>query len=51
LADRDPERVRSAVAALERSLAKLNAWLEENGGESPAPDTREATPPDPDIPE
>lgn len=30
LADRDPERVRSAVAAMERSLAKLNAWLEEH---------------------
>jgi hypothetical protein len=28
LADRDPERVRSAIAAMERSLAKLNAWLE-----------------------
>jgi hypothetical protein len=28
LADQDPERVRSAAAAIERSLAKLNAWLE-----------------------
>ena len=28
LADRDPERVRTAIAAMERSLAKLNAWLE-----------------------
>lgn len=32
LADRDPERVRSAIAAMERSLAKLNAWLEEHDG-------------------
>lgn len=30
LADRDPERVRSAIAAMERSIAKLRAWLEEN---------------------
>ncbi len=29
LADRDPQRVRAAVAAIERSLAKLNAWLAE----------------------
>ena len=34
LADRDPEQVRRTVAALERSLAKVNAWLaeEEKGG-------------------
>jgi hypothetical protein len=34
LADRDPEKVRRVVAALERSIAKLNAWLaeEEKGG-------------------
>jgi hypothetical protein len=30
LADQDPERVRTAIAAIERSLAKLNAWLEQN---------------------
>ena len=29
LADRNPEEVRRIVAALERSVAKLNAWLEE----------------------
>jgi hypothetical protein len=29
LADRDPERVRATIAAIERSLAKLNAWLAE----------------------
>lgn len=34
LADRDPERVRAAVAAIERSLAKLTAWLAEQ--EAPA---------------
>lgn len=34
LADRDPERVRAAIAAIERSLAKLNAWLAEQ--EAPA---------------
>ena len=34
LADRDPEQVRRIVAALERSIAKLNAWLveQEKGG-------------------
>lgn len=34
LADRDPEQVRRIVAALERSLAKINAWLadQEKGG-------------------
>lgn len=30
LADQHPDRVRSAIAAIERSLAKLHAWLEEN---------------------
>ena len=29
LADRDPEQARRIVAALERSLAKINAWLAE----------------------
>ena len=29
LADRDPEQVRRIVAALERSIAKLNDWLAE----------------------
>lgn len=45
LADRDPERVRSAIDAIERSLAKLRAWLEANqeeeaagaAGDPPAP--------------
>ena len=32
LADRDPEKVRRIVAALERSIAKLNTWLAEQGG-------------------
>ena len=31
LADRDPEKVRRIVAALERSIGKLNAWLAEQG--------------------
>jgi hypothetical protein len=30
LADQDPDRVRSAIAAIERSLAKLHAWLEDS---------------------
>ena len=37
LADREPERVRRIAAALERSLAKINAWLaeqDEGGGQS-----------------
>lgn len=38
LADRDPERVRSAMAAIERTLAKLNAWLEEREA-APAADS------------
>ena len=32
LADRDPEMVRRIVAGLERSVAKLNAWLAEQKG-------------------
>ncbi len=36
LADRDPERVRAAIAAIERSLAKLNAWLAEQEGPAEA---------------
>jgi hypothetical protein len=44
LADRDPERVRSAVAAMERSLAKLKAWLEEHEAAAAA---SEAPPADP----
>ena len=32
LADRDPEKVRRIIASLERSIAKLNAWLAEQGG-------------------
>ena len=34
LADREPAQVRRTIAALERSIAKLNAWLaeQENGG-------------------
>jgi hypothetical protein len=39
LADRDPEKVRRIVAALERSIAKLNAWLAEH--EQGGPDTPE----------
>jgi hypothetical protein len=43
LADRNPEEVRRIVAALERSVAKLNAWLaeQEKGGpdESGPPST------------
>ncbi len=39
LADRDPEQARRVVAALERSLAKINAWLaeqEKGGPEEPS---------------
>ena len=38
LAERDPEQVRRIVAGLERSLAKLNAWLsaQEKGGPAEA---------------
>ncbi len=43
LADRDPERVRAAIAAIERSLAKLNAWLEAN--EAPAVEEAGEAPP------
>lgn len=39
LADRDPEHVRRIVAALERSLAKINAWLAEQ--EKGGPETSE----------
>ena len=41
LADRDPEQVRRIVAALERTTAKLNAWLVANAKGGPA----EAEPP------
>lgn len=44
LADRDPERVRSVVAALERSLAKLNAWLEEQDAQEDATAPEEPPP-------
>ena len=40
LAGGDPERVRLVVAALERSLAKINGWLaeqEKGGPEAPEP--------------
>ena len=36
IAERDPEQVRRIVAALERSIGKLNAWLAEQGKEGPA---------------
>ena len=32
IAEDDPEQVRAIVRALERSIAKMNAWLEERGG-------------------
>jgi hypothetical protein len=35
-ADPDPAQVRRVVAALERSVAKLNAWLAEQTNEDPA---------------
>ncbi|HWT12863.1 MAG TPA: hypothetical protein VN231_08935 [Allosphingosinicella sp.] len=35
LADRDPAQVRRTVAALERSLAKVNAWLAEQEQANP----------------
>ena len=39
LADKDPEQIRRIAAALERSLAKINAWLagQEEKGSAPAP--------------
>ena len=40
LADGDPEQVRRVAAALERSLAKINAWLaaqEEGGADASEP--------------
>ena len=36
LADQDPERVRQVAAALERSLAKIRTWLEEQEKGGPA---------------
>ncbi|MGZ8348130.1 MAG: hypothetical protein ACXWUP_13560 [Allosphingosinicella sp.] len=36
LAERDPEQVRRIVAALERSIAKLNLWLAEQEKGGPA---------------
>jgi hypothetical protein len=50
LADRDPEQVRRIAAALERSLAKINAWLaeqEKGGSGEPEPP---AFPPDGERP-
>ncbi len=41
LADGDPEEIRRVVAALERSIAKVNAWLAEQEKGGPA----EAEPP------
>ena len=35
LADDDPEQIRRVAAALERSLAKVNAWLAEQAKEGP----------------
>ncbi len=36
LAEEDPEQVRAIVGALERTIAKLNAWLADNpGGAAP----------------
>jgi hypothetical protein len=46
LADRDPDRVRSAIAAMERSLAKLNAWL---AAQEAAP-TADHAPPEEEAP-
>jgi hypothetical protein len=52
LADRDPERVRLAIAALERSLAKLHAWVEANGEAADGEQATEVgTTPPPEIPE
>ena len=34
-ADQDPEQVRRIVGALERTIARLNAWLETPEGEGP----------------
>jgi hypothetical protein len=36
LAEEDPAQVRRVVAALERSIAKLNAWLEAQSPQGPA---------------
>lgn len=35
-AEQDPEQVRRIVAALERTIARLNDWLEANQSEGPA---------------
>lgn len=35
LAEEDPEQVRAIVRALERTIAKLNAWLADNPGGAP----------------
>lgn len=41
LADRDPERVRAVVAAIEQSLRKIRTWLEAQEGEqTPSPRPR-----------
>lgn len=37
LADEDPERVRATLAAMERSLAKVRRWLEEQDAAAPEP--------------
>ena len=46
LADRNPEEVRRIVAALERSIVKVNAWLEaqQNAAPEPAPEQEEGGP-------
>lgn len=50
LADRDPERVRLAIAAIERSLAKLHAWLEQNAGPDHGAEAIEPPAQDPELP-
>ena len=49
LADRNPAAVRRIVAALERSIAKLNAWIAEQ--ENPPAETTEQQEGGPDTPE
>ena len=42
LADEDPDRIRSVISAMERSIDKLKAWLSEKGesaGEAETPPT------------
>ena len=42
LADEDPDRIRSAISAMERSIDKLKEWLSEKGegaGEAETPPT------------